>query len=192
VLTRRYFGLALIAVGIGALVGCGPKEEVKQGAGDAAATMGNTNAGGGTAGGGAKKKVGVSLSSRNHNFFLGMEQGVVDELKAQGIDYEIKVADNSASTQQQDIDIFIRQKVDAIIMVPVDAEQAITPVEAANKAGIPIFCIDRRVTSPNAKVTATIETDNASMGEEAAKHALKLLCERHKLDPTKPEPSRMM
>jgi ribose transport system substrate-binding protein len=131
--------------------------------------------------------VGVSLSSRNHNFFLGMEQGVVDELKAQGIDYEVVVAEDSANKQQEQIDQFIRTKVDAIIMVPVDAEQAITPVEAANKANIPIFCIDRRITDPRAKVTATIETDNVAMGEEAAKHALKLLCDRYKLDPNKPD-----
>lgn len=185
-LTRRSFGMGLVALGVSALlIGCGPKDETKP-TGETAGTMGGANAGA------PKKKVGVSLSSRNHNFFLGMEQGVVDELKAQGIDYEIVVAENSASTQQQQIDTFIRKKVDAIIMVPVDAEQAITPIEAANKAGIPIFCIDRRVTSPNAKVTATIETDNVAMGEEAAKYALKLLCERHKLDPNNPEDAKKL
>ena len=186
-LTRRRFGLALSALTIGALMsGCGPKEE-KTGAGDTAATMSGSPNGSKPATGGATKKVGVSLSSRNHNFFLGMEQGVVDECKAQGLDCEIVVAEDSASKQQEQVDQFIRTKKDAIIMVPVDAQQAITPVEAANKAGIPIFCIDRRVTDPNAKVTATIETDNVAIGEDAAKYALKLLCDRHKLDATKPD-----
>jgi ribose transport system substrate-binding protein len=181
VLTRRRFGIRIVALTVSAfLIGCGPKEET-------AGTGTPAPAAGGNSGGGAKKKVGVSLSSRNHNFFLGMEQGVKDELEAQGIEAEIVVAENSASTQQQQIDTFIRKKVDAIIMVPVDAEQAITPVEAANKAGIPIFCIDRRITDPRAKVTSTIETDNVAMGEVAAKYALKLLCDRYKLDSTNPE-----
>jgi ribose transport system substrate-binding protein len=135
---------------------------------------------------GSAKTVGVALSSRNHNFFLGMEQGVTDELKAQGLQAEIVVAEDSASTQQQQIDTFLRKGVNAIIMVPVDAKQAITPVEAANRAVIPIFCIDRRVTDPNAKVTATIETDNVAMGEEAAKYGLKLLCQRYQLNPDNP------
>lgn len=180
--TWRRSGLALAAFALGALLGgCSPKEQTAAPSDTAAPANGAPD---GTS---RRKKVGVSLSSRNHNFFLGMEQGVVDELKAQGLDYEIAVAEDSANRQQEQIDQFIRMKVDAIIMVPVDAEQAITPVEAANKAGIPIFCIDRRVTDPRARVTATIETDNVAMGEEAARYALKLLCQRYKLDPNKPE-----
>lgn len=136
---------------------------------------------------GGEKLVGVALTSRNHNFFIGMEQGITDELQKQGLKGEVVLAEDSASTQQQQIDTFIRKGVKAIIMVPVDATQAITPVEAANKANVPIFCIDRRVTAPNAKVTATIETDNVAMGQAAAEYCLKLLCERYKLDPTKPD-----
>jgi ribose transport system substrate-binding protein len=172
---RTYaLGLALFAV---VAAGCGPKEDNT--------TTGPVSSGGGKQPGGAKKVVGVSLTSRNHNFFIGMEQGVTDELKAQGYDADIQVAEDSASTQQQQVDTFIRKGVSAIIMVPADAKQAVTPVSAANKAKIPIFCIDRRVTDPAATVTATIETDNKAMGEEAAKYALKLLCDRYKLDATK-------
>ncbi len=116
-----------------------------------------------------------------------MEQGVTEELTANGYKYEVQVAEDSASTQQQQIDTFVRKGVSAIIMVPVDAKQAVACVEIANKANIPIFCIDRRVTDPSAKVASTIETDNASMGEEAAKYGVSLLCKRKGLDPNKPE-----
>lgn len=180
-MTRRLF-LALSALfGLAILAGCGPDKPADSGTGS-----GDTKSGGApTAGSG--KLVGVALTSRNHNFFLGMEQGITDELKAQGLEGEFVVAEDSASTQQQQIDTFIRKGVKAIIMVPADAQQAVTPVEAANKANIPIFCIDRRVTDPNAKVTATVETKNDEMGEESAKYGLKLLCDRYKLDATKPE-----
>lgn len=183
---QRGFTAILWMLLIGALAG-GCNNPPPQGASSppppGTSTSGNA-AGGRTD---SKKLVGVSLTSRNHNFFIGMEQGVTDELTKQGLDFEVVVAEDSASTQQQQIDTFIRKGVSAIIMVPVDATQAITPVEAANKANIPIFCIDRRVTAPNAKVTATIETDNVAMGEETAKYCLKLLCERYKLDPAKPD-----
>ena len=176
------YGLgAFAAISMTALiVGCGPKAEDKPAPGIQVTPQAAVTTGGG-------KVVGVSLTSRNHNFFIGMEQGVTDELKAQGYTADIQVAEDSASAQQQEIDTFIRKGVSAIIMVPADAKQAITPVMAANKANIPIFCIDRRVTDPSATVTATIETDNKAMATEAAKYALKLLCERYKLDPTKPD-----
>ena len=167
----RFTRIAAIAGCSLILSGCGPKKDPGP-AGDAA------NSG--------EKVVGVSLSSRNHNFFLGMEQGVTDELKAQGLTADTVVAEDSASTQQQQIDTFVRKGVAAIVMVPVDAQQAATAVEAANKANIPVFCIDRRITTGNAKVTCTIETDNVAMGEEAALYGLKLLCDRRKLNPENP------
>ena len=134
------------------------------------------------------KTVGVALSSMNHNFFIGMRQGVEEQLAAEGLKAEIVVADDSATAQQQQVDQLVSQKkVAAVIMVPVDATQAVNAVKAANEAGIPMFCIDRRVTAEGATVASTIETDNAAMGKMAAEHALKLLCERHQLDPAKPE-----
>lgn len=134
------------------------------------------------------KTVGVALSSMNHNFFIGMRQGVEEQLAAEGLKAEIVVADDSATQQQQQVDQLVSQKkVAAVIMVPVDATQAVNAVRAANEAGVPMFCIDRRVTAEGAAVAATIETDNASMGKMAAEHGLKLLCERHGLDPAKPE-----
>lgn len=174
-----YWAFPLMMAGLWA-GGCAPKETPSETTANAPATTG-------TAAPAEGKLIGVALSSRNHNFFIGMEQGITDELAAQGLKADTVVAEDSASTQQQQIDTFIRKGVAAIIMVPVDAQQAATPVAAANKANIPVFCIDRRVTAPGTKVTATIETSNVDMGESAAKHALKLLCDRHKLDSTKPE-----
>jgi ribose transport system substrate-binding protein len=174
-MVRRLF-LSLVPVAVLGVCGCGPAKEAGDGAGVPAAS-----------GGGETKTVGVSLTSRNHNFFIGMEQGVTDALKEAGYEMDVQVAEDSATKQQEQIDQFILKKVDAIVMVPADAKQAANAVAAANKANIPIFCIDRRVTDPSATVTATIETDNAKMGEEAARHALKLLCERRKLDPANPE-----
>jgi ribose transport system substrate-binding protein len=132
------------------------------------------------------KTVGVALASMNHNFFIGMRQGVEEELAAQGLKSEIVVADDNPTNQQQQVDQLIQKGVDAIIMVPVDATQAVNPVKAANAAKIPVFCIDRRVTDASATVTATIETDNVAMGKLAAEHGLDLLCKRYKLDSSNP------
>jgi ribose transport system substrate-binding protein len=175
--TRKRFLLGAVVVASFALVGCGGNAEEK--ANTPATPSGGT--------GGAKKTIGVSLSSRNHNFFLGMEQGVKDSLTGKGYDAIYEVAEDNASKQQEQVDMMIRKGVAAIIMVPVDAKQAATAVEAANKANIPVFCIDRRITDPKAKVASTIETDNVAIGEEAGRAALELLGKRFNVDPKKPE-----
>ncbi len=178
--SRRAFALSMLAGMV--LSGCGGKNDTQTPSGTPS-SAGTTTA----KPAGGEKTVGVALTSRNHNFFIGMEQGVTEELTAQGYKYEVQVAEDSASTQQQQIDTFVRKGVSAIIMVPVDAKQAVACVEIANKANIPIFCIDRRVTDPSAKVVSTIETDNKAMGEEAAKYGVSLLCKRKGLDPNKPD-----
>ena len=132
-------------------------------------------------------RVGIALASMSHNFFIGMRQGLEDQFTEDGVEYEVLVADDSASQQQQQVDQLILGGVSAIVMNPVDALQAINAVRAANEAGIPIFCIDRRVTAEGAEVTCTVETDNVAMGEMAARHGLKLLCERYSLQPENPD-----
>lgn len=184
--------LSSIAVGVALLAGCGgappadgtpPDSPTPVGLGSSRTPTGSSASG---------AKVGVSLTSMNHNFFLGMRQGVEDQLRADGFQAEVLVAEDSASTQQQQVEQLIQKGVKAIIMVPVDAQQAVNPVKAANAAKIPIFCIDRRVTAPGATVACTVETDNVAMGAMAAKHALALLCKRHGLDPTKPDDAKKL
>src|SRR5687767_2383606 len=58
-----------------------------------------------------EKTVGVALASMNHNFFIGMRQGVEEELAAQGLKAEIVVADDSPTNQQQQVDQLIQKGV---------------------------------------------------------------------------------
>ncbi|MFN3651013.1 MAG: sugar ABC transporter substrate-binding protein [Armatimonadota bacterium] len=176
--SRRSALLGLTALSF-ALAGCSGGT-----AGDnSGATLGNGGGGMQVSG----ETVGVALSSMNHNFFIGMRQGVEEQLAEEGMRGEFVVADDSATQQQQQVDQLIQKGVKAIVMVPVDATQAVNPVKAANAAGIPVFCIDRRVTADGAEVACTVETDNVAMGEMAAEHAMKLLCERRGLDPANAE-----
>jgi len=175
---RFYTAAASLLVAAAGLSGCGGSPAPAPSAGSAPSAPVVTGSG---------KKVGVALASMNHNFFIGMRQGVEEQLERDGMQAEIVVAEDSASQQQQQVDQLIQKGVSAIVMVPVDAQQAVNPVKAANAAKIPIFCIDRRVTAEGAEVACTVETDNAAMGEMAAQHGLKLLCDRYKLDAAKPD-----
>ncbi|MEL7656041.1 MAG: substrate-binding domain-containing protein, partial [Bacillota bacterium] len=63
---------------------------------------------------------------------------VLDESK-----YEVTFYDSNKDIQKQldYVDNAITDKVDLIILVPVDGEGAVPGVEAANAAGIPVICL---------------------------------------------------
>lgn len=65
-------------------------------------------------------------------------QAVVDPAK-----YEITFYDANNDIQKQIdyVDTLINEKVDLIILVPVDGEGAVPAVQAANNAGIPVICL---------------------------------------------------
>ncbi len=91
----------------------------------------------------------------------------------QGIDIRIKTAHDSNQQQIRDIESFIADQVDIIIVSPNEAI-ALTPViEKAMQAGIPVVLIDRKINS--GKYTAFVGADNFQIGKEVGVYAANLL-----------------
>jgi ABC-type sugar transport system substrate-binding protein len=89
--------------------------------------------------------IGVSLDA----LFLGRQaemEGVRAAAKEKGIKLIESVADNDAQQQNAQIESFINQKVDAILVVAVDNTAILTAIDAAKAAGIPVITFDRKVT----------------------------------------------
>ncbi len=74
-------------------------------------------------------------------------------------------ADNSARQVAQ-IDSFVNEGMDLIIVAPNEADTVCAAVERAEKAGIPVVVVDRQVHTPH--FTAYLGGDNLKMGREAA------------------------
>lgn len=86
---------------------------------------------------------------------------------------EIRSADDSNSKQIEDIEYFINNKFDAIIVAPNEAE-ALTPViSKAYENGIPVIIFDRNINGES--YTARIGADDVALGMQAAKYALNTL-----------------
>lgn len=114
----------------------------------------------------ADLKVGVSLSTLNNPFFVSIKEGITtlaDENKTKTI---VSDAQNDASKQSNDIDDLIQQKVDVILINPVDSSAIQPAVEAANEANIPVIALDR--SSDGGKVLTLVASDNVKGGEMAA------------------------
>jgi len=84
-----------------------------------------------------------------------------------------KDAQNNTTTQQSQVQEFVDQKVDLIIISPKEALPLTKPVSDAMDAGIPVIVLDRKVEGD--KYTCFIGGDNVKIGEEAGKYMVKLL-----------------
>lgn len=101
----------------------------------------NSQTGGDNAGG--KKLVfGLSLFYRTDEYYMDIENSMKKEAEKLGIELLVQDANTDLSKQIQQIEDFITKKVDAIIMSPCDPVGSQACVEAAKKAGIPIFTYD--------------------------------------------------
>ena len=93
------------------------------------------------------------------------------DVAAQYDDVELRVADgtNDVNLQISQVETFINDKVDAIVLLPFDGA-AMTPVALkAMEAGIPVINVDREFDDPNA-ARVTILGDNYGMGVSAGQY----------------------
>jgi ribose transport system substrate-binding protein len=160
---RRLTTAAVAIVGVGALLaGCTGNTPESSGSGG-----GGNNAASDNDEQGDKVTIGFSAPAADHGWMAGITNAAkaVDE---QYDDVEVQVAEgtNDVSTQISQVETFINDKVDAIVLLPFDGA-ALTPVALkAMDAGIPVINVDREFDSPFA-ARATILGDNYGMGVSA-------------------------
>ena len=119
---------------------------------------------------GDKVVIGFSAPAADH----GWMGSITDSAKAEAAKYddvELRVADgtNDVSLQISQVETFINDGVDAIVLLPFDGA-AMTPVALkAMDAGIPVINVDREFDDPNA-ARVTVLGDNYGMGVSAGKY----------------------
>lgn len=84
----------------------------------------------------------------------------------------IRYADDNSELQCQQIDSFIAERVDLLIVSPNEAEEVKPAVSRAYRAGIPVIVADRQVSGN--EYTAFIGGDNYAVGEQMGHHLLQL------------------
>ncbi|HDP78787.1 MAG TPA: D-ribose ABC transporter substrate-binding protein [Mesotoga infera] len=122
---------------------------------------------------GATYRIGLSLSTLNNPFFVTLRDGALEA--AAGLGIEVIVADgrDNPAKQLSDIEDFVQQKLNLIIINPTDSDAIVTAVEEANKAGIPVITVDRGANG--GKVIAHIASDNVAGGMMAGEYVAMLL-----------------
>jgi ribose transport system substrate-binding protein len=119
--------------------------------------------------GASTKTIGVSIQNREAQFYEDMEAGMKAEAAKHGYNVIVVDASRDNAKQQSQVEDFISQKVDAIVLTPYDSEAIGSAIVEANKANIPVFTADIANTSRRGVVVSHIASDNVQGGEQAAK-----------------------
>jgi ribose transport system substrate-binding protein len=167
---RRVTSTAVAFIGAGVLLaGCTsntPESESDGGGGNNAASDNDES--------GDTVTIGFSAPAADHGWIAGITEAARNEAeKYDDIDLQVAEGTNDVSTQISQVETFINDGVDAIVLLPFDGA-ALTPVALqAMEAGIPVINVDREFDDPAAS-RATILGDNYGMGVSAGTY----ICEQ--------------
>lgn len=148
--SRRFLALLLAVVMTFALTACG-------GSGDSGEEGGSDEAAGGW-------KIGFTNSFNGNSYRQAMEgymQEAADELKASGeiSEFTIAEANNDANKQIQQIENFILEDYDCIIIDPISATALTGAIQEASDAGIPCVIINDGPVDSDAELCYQINFD---------------------------------
>ncbi len=161
---------ALVATGA-LLVGCASNDPGDDDSSDG----GSNNAASDNDEPGDKVVIGFSGPEADHGWLAAIN----DSAEAEADEYEdieLRQAEgtNDANLQISQIETFINDDVDAIVLLPTDGDALTEVATRAMEAGIPVVNVDREFSSPFAART-TILGDNYGMGVSAGTYACNLI-----------------
>jgi ribose transport system substrate-binding protein len=159
---RRLTSTAVALVGATALIaGCTGNTPENSGGGGGNDAVSDNDETGDTV------TIGFSAPAADHGWIAGITEAARAEAENyDDIDLQVAEGTNDVSTQISQVETFINDGVDAIVLLPFDGA-ALTPVAIqAMEAGIPVINVDREFNDPAAS-RATILGDNYGMGVSA-------------------------
>jgi len=119
--------------------------------------------------------IGVSLLTRTHPFYQDLEAGLLEAAEAKGYKLLITAGEFDVAKQKDQLQDFVVQKVNAIVVCPCDSRSIGTAIKAANEAGIPVFTADIACLAENVKIVSHVASDNVAGGRLAARAVIEAL-----------------
>lgn len=148
----RSWGVTLLGLGwLLALPGCGPRESTARS---------------GTTPGARSPVIGVSLLNLSSEFIVLLERALRDKAQELGVRLIINDAQRSAERQVQQVENFIAQRVDAIVLNPCEVEACSPAVEKALAAGIPVVNVNSETRAPPTAFVGSRDEESAELAME--------------------------
>jgi inositol transport system substrate-binding protein len=121
--------------------------------------------------GDGKPVIGVSLLNLSSEFIVQLDKAMQAKAAEVGVRLIVNDAQRSAERQVQQVENFVAQKVDAIILNPCEVEASSPAVDKANAAGIPIINV-------NSETRSTPTAFVGSRDEESGRLAMDYIARR--------------
>jgi ribose transport system substrate-binding protein len=118
--------------------------------------------------GGGRKRIGVALPSRGHPFYQELEAGVRAEARRARYGVVVTDANFDAAAQRAQTEGLLEQRIDALLIPPVDTAAVVPAVERANTSRAPVFTANLRPSG--GRIVSHVESDHVAMGRVAAEY----------------------
>jgi inositol transport system substrate-binding protein len=132
-----------------------------------AATFGLAAAGGCDSGGAGQPVIGVSLINLSNEFIVMLNGAMEEKARELGVRLVVVDAQRSAARQIRQVETFLAQRVDAIVLNPCEVEASSPAVEKAVAAGVPIVNVNSLT---RAAPTAFVGSCDEESGRLAMEH----------------------
>ncbi|WP_455820642.1 sugar ABC transporter substrate-binding protein [Pseudomonas cerasi] len=109
-------------------------------------------------------QVGVSMALFDDNFLTIVRNSITNEMKTENVKGQIEDAKGDVAQQLQQVQNFIGQGVDAIIVNPVDTNAVKPIVDLTSKAGIPLVFVNRKPATTLTGKMAFVGSDSELAG----------------------------
>ena len=121
--------------------------------------------------------IGVSINSLRSPFMIALAQGIREGAEQEGVRLILSDCNGDLHTQASQISDFVIQKVDGILIEPLDEDALVQSVKDAREAGIPVYCVDTTV--KDSAVNCTVGSDSVAMGQTAARYIVNRLHDKY-------------
>jgi ribose transport system substrate-binding protein len=160
---RRVFLLACLALSI---IGCNP------------GTASDTNGSGSTGSAqtsGKKYRIAFIPKGATHEFWQAMKSGAEEAAAANNVEllWKAPLKEDDKAEQIKVVENFTAEKVDGIVLAPLDDEALKSPTQEAIDRGIPIIIVDSGL--KDVKTESYIATDNEAAGKIGGEQLVKAL-----------------
>ena len=126
---------------------------------------------------GTRPQVGVTLLTEAHVFYQDLKRGLEQAADSLGLDLHVVAGEWDLARQTSQVESFITQRMDAIVIAPVNSSGIVSAVEEANRAKIPVFTAD--IAADGGQVVTHVASDNRLLPQSGfeSEHRFQKTCD---------------
>ncbi|RCX23553.1 ribose-binding protein [Fontibacillus phaseoli] len=117
--------------------------------------------------------IGFTVPTLNNPFFVDMQKGAEQAAAERGLKLIMVGGDNDITKQVKQVEDFIQNKVDAIVIQTVDTTGIVPVIKQANQSGIPVFTTAE--TPSDGEIVTSIGFDSYESGQNGGEFIAKEL-----------------